>query len=63
MEKQDEHLKSEKKHYEPPKAEFIPLKTEERLLACGKEEACTVFGGFRLVLTLGQSCGSGGMVS
>lgn len=63
MKKQNLNPNAQKKPYDPPKAEFVPLKTEERLLACGKEESCTVFGGFRLVLTLGQSCGSGGMVS
>jgi hypothetical protein len=28
-----------KKTYEPPKAIFIPLRIEERLMTCGKTEA------------------------
>jgi len=29
-----------RKPYEPPKATFVPLEIEERLVACGKQGIC-----------------------
>ena len=33
---------TEKLAYEAPKAEFVPLQVEERLLGCGKTGACAI---------------------
>lgn len=33
---------TQKLPYEPPKATFVPLKLEERLLACSKETYCVI---------------------
>ena len=41
MEKTNER---EKRVYEPPKATFVPLKIEERLLGCGKIGCSGQFG-------------------
>lgn len=33
-----ENNKIEKKDYSPPKIVFVPLKVEEKLMTCGKED-------------------------
>jgi hypothetical protein len=33
---------TQKRPYAPPKASFVPLKLEERLLVCSKLEDCTI---------------------
>jgi hypothetical protein len=39
------HASTPKQPYEAPKATFVPLKLEERLLTCGKDPAETPDGG------------------
>lgn len=36
----DQQQGTQKKTYEPPKAKFVPLNLEERLLACTKQTNC-----------------------
>lgn len=36
--KMPENKKNKKKTYLPPKIEFVPVKVEEQLMTCGKEE-------------------------
>lgn len=53
MEEKNLKSKETNRSYEPPKATFVPLKVEERLLGCGKVAS----GGSNQCAGAGQSDG------